>query len=216
MSEKVCCPSCWTWSDIGKRSTCQRCGSPLILSDGRTVDTLRSEAPPPPPPGAAYPGASATAAPSGFSAPVFANRTPVEGRDWVAVCRWITLGYGALAAVILIGIGLVVQHITVPVTDASTGITTVQTFDIGPAFAIAAILLAAICGLFAWLTRYPVARMIFLLLDALATLNALAGIGGTAHAGGVGILGLVSLVVDLVYGGALVMSLLPRSQPAYV
>jgi hypothetical protein len=58
--------------------------------------------------------------------------------------------------------------------------------------------------------------MIFLLLDALATLNALAGIGGTAHAGGVGILGLVSLVVDLVYGGALVMSLLPRSQPAYV
>jgi hypothetical protein len=218
MSEKVCCPSCWTWSEIGKRSTCQRCGSPLILPDGRTVDTVRSgpPPPPPPPPGFAHLGRPAVAPPAGFSAGVFPNRTPVDGTDWVAVCRWITIGYGALAAVMLIGIGLIVQHINVPITNPSTGITTVQTFNIGAGFAIAAIMVAAICALFAWLTRYPVARAIFLLLDAVATLDAIAGIGGTARAGGVGILGLVSLVVDLAYGGALVMSLLPRSQSAYV
>jgi len=92
----------------------------------------------------------------------------------------------------------------------------VQTFDIGAGFAFAAILVVAICALFAWLTQYPVARVIFLLLDVLATLDAIAGIGGTVRAGGAGILGLVSLLVDIVYGGALVMSLLPRSQPAYV
>jgi hypothetical protein len=218
MSEKVCCPSCWTWSDIGKRSTCQRCGSPLILPDGRTIDTVRSGPPPPPPPPAGFAplGVPAMAGPAGFSVPVFSNRTPAEGRDWVAVCRWITIGYGVLAAVVLIGIGLLVQHISVPITDANTGITTVQTFDIGAGFAVAAIMVAAICALFAWLTRHPVARAIFLLLDVLATLDAIAGIGGTAQAGYSGILGLVSLVMDIVYGGALVMSLLPRSQPAYV
>ncbi len=156
------------------------------------------------------------AGPAGFSVPVFSNRTPAEARDWVAVCRWITIGYGVLAAIVLIGIGLLVQHISVPITDANTGITTVQTFDIGAGFAVAAIMVAAICALFAWLTRHPVARVIFLLLDVLATLDAIAGIGGTAQAGYAGILGLVSLVMDIVYGGALVMSLLPRSQPAYV
>jgi hypothetical protein len=217
MSEKVCCPSCWTWSEIGKRTTCQRCGSPLILTDGRTIDTVRSTPPPPPPPPAAfgYPAVPALAGPAGFSAPVFSSMTPVTGTDWVAICRWITIGYGVLAALVLIGIGLLVQHINVPVVDPDTGITAIQTFNIGPAFAVAAILLLAVCGLFAWLTRYTTARVIFLLLDVLATLNAIAGIGGTAHAGGVGILGLVSLAFDLGYGGALVMSLLPRSEPAY-
>lgn len=218
MSEKVCCPNCWTWSDFGKRSTCQRCGSPLVMPDGRTLDTLRSEPPPPPPPPAAFApvGVPAGAGLPGFSASVFPNRTPLEGRDWVAVCRWITIGYGVLAALVLIGIGLLVRHINVPITDASTGITTVQTFDIGAAFAIAAILVVGICALFAWLTKYPVARVIFLLLDVVATFDAIAGIGGTVRAGGTGILGLVSLLVDIAYGGALVMSLLPRSQPAYV
>jgi hypothetical protein len=33
--------------------------------------------------------------------------------------------------------------------------------------------------------------------------------------GGVGFLGLVTVAFDLAYGGVLIMSLLPRSQPAY-
>lgn len=37
MAESVCCPTCWTWSKLQKVTTCQRCGTPLILPDGRRV-----------------------------------------------------------------------------------------------------------------------------------------------------------------------------------
>ncbi len=130
----------------------------------------------------------------------------------MAVCRWITIGYGVLTVLALIVFGLLVRHINVPITDPSTGITTVQTFDVGAAFAIAAIVVVGLVALFAWLTRYTVARVIFLILDGLAVLSALSALGRTQ---GFGVLGLVSLVTDLAYGGALVMSLLPRAQRAY-
>jgi hypothetical protein len=214
MPDKVCCPSCWTWSDLGRRTTCRRCGASLILPDGRRVDTKLAEPPPPPPPPAAF-APRGVLAPTGFSAPLYQGPAPGSGTDWVAICRWITIGYGVLAALALICIGLLVQHINVPITDPNTGIATVQTFNIGPAFAIAAVLVGAICALFAWLTKFTVARVIFLLLDVLAIFDAVTGLGGTAQAGGVGILGAVSLVFDCVYGGALAMSLLPRTQPAY-
>lgn len=112
----------------------------------------------------------------------------------------------------LIFVGLLVRHIDVPITDPTTGFTTVQSFDIGAAFAIAAIVAGALFALFAWLTRYTVARVIFLLLDGLAVLSALSALGRTQ---GFGMVGLVSLAFDVAYGGALVMSLLPRAQPAY-
>ncbi|MDQ6856154.1 MAG: hypothetical protein M3Z57_03670 [Candidatus Dormibacteraeota bacterium] len=144
--------------------------------------------------------------------PAFQGVATGGGRDWVSVCRWITIGYGLLSVLGLMFVGLVVRHISVPITDPSTGFTTVQTFDIGAAFAIAAIVLGAFFALFAWLTRYTVARVIFLILDGLAVLSALSALGRTQ---GFGALGLVSLVFDLAYGGALVMSLLPRAQPAY-
>ena len=214
MASTVCCPGCWTWSELGKRTTCQRCGSALILPDGRSVETAHSDPPPPLPPPAAfgYVGAPAAAAHSGFSGGSYQMVTTPSGTDWVAICRWITIGYGLLVVLGLIGVGLLVQHINVSITDPNTGITTVQTFNIGPAFAISAIILAALFALFAWLTQYPVARVIFLILDALAVLGALSGLGRTQ---GFGVLGLVSLAVDVAYGGALVMSLLPRAQPAY-
>ncbi len=97
----------------------------------------------------------------------------------MAICRWITIGYGLLVVLGLIVFGLLVRHINVPITDPSTGITTVQTFDIGAAFAIAAIFVAGLFALFAWLTRYTVARVIFLILDALAVLSALSALGRT-------------------------------------
>lgn len=217
MPQSVCCPNCWTWSELGKRTTCQRCGSPLILSDGRTAGAVLSDPPPPPPPPAAfaYSGAQAAAGAVGFSGPVHQTVTSSGGTDWVAICRWITIGYGALAALSLIAVGLLIQHINIPITDPTTGIATVQTFNIGPAFAIAAVMVGAVCALFAWLTKYTAARVIFLLLDVLAIFDALAGVGGTAHAGTAGILGLVSLTLDVGYGGALLMSLLSRPQPVY-
>lgn len=148
----------------------------------------------------------------GFSPVPYQSLTRPAGTDWVAICRWITIGYGLLVVLGLILVGLLVRHIDIPITDPSTGITTVQAFDIGVAFAIGALVAGAFFALFAWLTRYTAARVIFLILDALAVLSALSALGRTQ---GFGVLGLVSLAVDVAYGGALVMSLLPRAQPAY-
>lgn len=132
------------------------------------------------------------------------------------MARWFTIGYGVLLVVGLVAIGLIVQHINVPITDPNTGFTTVQTFDIGPAFAVAAIVVGAIMAVFAWLTQHTVARVIFLVLDGLALLSALSQIGVETRTGGVGFLGLATVAFDVAYGGVLLMSLLPRPQPAYV
>jgi len=37
---KVCCPTCWKWSELGVLMACKRCGTPLLLSDGRRVDEV--------------------------------------------------------------------------------------------------------------------------------------------------------------------------------
>jgi hypothetical protein len=215
MAQAVCCPSCWSWSDAGKRTTCKSCGAPLILPDGRRIDEVRGAPAPPPPPPASF-GYPPNPAPpvAAYANPAFIAQP--GSRDWVAICRWITLGYGLLAAIALIAVGLLLRHISVPVTDPNTGSTTIQTFDIGAAFAFAAVILGAFTALFAWLTQYTTARVIFLILDALALLSVFSGVGSTARSGGFGIAELISVAVDLAYGGALVMSLVSRPQPAYV
>jgi hypothetical protein len=213
----VCCPNCWTWSELGKRTTCARCGSPLILPDGQTIDAaLAAPPPPPPPPGPFGYASGGVAVPTqGLPASALRGFQPSSGTDWIAVARWFTIGYGVLLVVALIGIGLLVQHINVPITDPNTGVTTVQTFNIGPAFAIAAILVGVVMAVFAWLTQYTVARVIFLVLDGLALLSAISQVGVETRSGGVGFLALATLAFDLAYGGVLLMSLLPRTQPVY-
>jgi hypothetical protein len=151
----------------------------------------------------------------GLPASALRGFQPTSGTDWIAVARWFTIGYGVLLVVALIGIGLLVQHINVPITDPNTGVTTVETFNIGPAFAIVAILVGVVMAVFAWLTQFTVARVIFLVLDALALLSAISQIGVETRSGGVGFLALATLAFDLAYGGVLLMSLLPRTQPAY-
>jgi hypothetical protein len=216
MPENVCCPNCWAWTELGKRTTCQRCGTALILPDGRNLVAARSNPPPPPPPPPGFANIGATPVRSGGFAALQQSIT-TAGTNWIGVCRWITIGYGVLTALFLIGIGLLVQHINVPIFDANTGITTVQSFNIGGAFAVAAVAAALFTALLVWLTQFTAARVVFLLLDVLAILDGLAGLGGTARAGSAGLLGVLNLVVDLVYGGALTMSLLrPRPQPAYI
>jgi hypothetical protein len=49
----VCCPTCWKWSELGTLKACKKCGTPLLLTDGRRVDEVPdfgADAPPPPPP----------------------------------------------------------------------------------------------------------------------------------------------------------------------
>lgn len=214
MAQAVCCPNCWTWSDVGARTTCKRCGTALVLPDGRALDEARNAPPPPPPPPGGFAYAGGPQAVHGYGGPAFV--TAPAGRDWVAICRWFTIGYGLLTAMALIGIGLLVRHISLPITDPNTGVTTVQTFDIGAAFAFLALLVGAVTALLAWLTRYTAARVIFLLLDALGLISLFTGAGTTVRAAGYGSISLVSVAIDIAYGLALVMSLMSRPQPAYV
>jgi len=54
---KVCCPTCWKWSELGTLMSCKRCGTPLLMPDGRRADEVAAlpehvdiPAPPEPPP----------------------------------------------------------------------------------------------------------------------------------------------------------------------
>ena len=217
MPANVCCPNCWTWTEVSSRTTCRRCGVPLILADGRTLDAALSSvpasppadvggssAPPPPPPQVGVPPPPPGRVPRG------------PGPDWVALARWITLGYGVLVALALIAVGLLVQHITVPLTDPTTGVTSVQVLNVGPAFAIAAIVVAAFSVLFAWLTRFTAARAVFLVLDLLGIVTAISQLSLDVRSGGTGLVGVFNLAVDLAYAGVLLMSILPGArQPTY-
>jgi hypothetical protein len=40
VAETVCCPTCWTWSELQKSTTCKRCGTPLIFANGNRVDAV--------------------------------------------------------------------------------------------------------------------------------------------------------------------------------
>jgi len=36
----VCCPTCWKWTELGTVYMCKRCGTPLIMTDGRRADEV--------------------------------------------------------------------------------------------------------------------------------------------------------------------------------
>ncbi|HEV7679374.1 MAG TPA: hypothetical protein VGQ42_12465 [Candidatus Dormibacteraeota bacterium] len=211
MAQSVVCQSCWTWWPLGDRSTCKSCGGPLLFQDGRHVAELRA-APP------AQAPVAAGLAPSPAMQPAYAAAgaappgdyvLPRHRTNWVTVCQAITLGYGVLAMLGLILVGLVVHRIQVPLADPGTGAISYQTFDIGPAFVIGAVVLMAVCVLFAWLTQYTTARVIFLALTGLAMLSAGSRFGADMRAqGGFVWLTLTSLAVDLGYAFALLMSLI--------
>lgn len=195
MAGNVCCPKCWTWQDLGKRTTCKACGTALILADGRTVAEAATSTGAAPGMVSAYAGAM-PAFPMGQSRPT--------GVDWVFVARLITLGYGAAVVVGLVILSIAIPHITVPVTDPNTGVTTNQTINLGPAFAIVAAVVGGIFLLLAWLTRFFIARIIFLIFDGLALLSAITHIGAGQ---GVTVISALDLVLDLAYGAVLVMSI---------
>ena len=45
MGPVVCCPNCWRWTEFMNSATCKQCGTPLILSDGRSVAAALEGAP---------------------------------------------------------------------------------------------------------------------------------------------------------------------------
>src|SRR6202023_1228834 len=94
MPTTVVCPNCWSWSELGQRTTCKRCGVQLMFSDGRRVDEVAALT-------GVLPGrpiaeaAHAEAAPRCMKQQVLV--APVQhGIDWVGVSRWVVIGYGLL------------------------------------------------------------------------------------------------------------------------
>jgi hypothetical protein len=229
----VCCPNCWSWAELGKSPTCKRCGTPLIYPDGTRVDGMSasppapppaaSSAPPAPPPlgGAAVlppPPPPSIGAPAYAGAPLtaggsyFSLATQRTGTDWVAIARVITIAYGALIVIVMLIVGLAVRHVSVPVADPYTGRSVVETLDIGPAMVVAALIVAALFALFAWLMQFTVMRAIVLFIVALGAIGALARL--STGSPGVAAGALVSLAIDAGFGFVLVKSLI-RSQPQY-
>ncbi|HEX4864201.1 MAG TPA: hypothetical protein VFV02_09025, partial [Acidimicrobiales bacterium] len=80
----VCCPTCWTWSQLKNSTSCKRCGTPFVLPDGRRLDQVQDSSGGPAPPAFA-------------NAPTVALGIPtVEGVNWILIARWITIVYGTL------------------------------------------------------------------------------------------------------------------------
>jgi hypothetical protein len=200
------------WTELRKSAKCKRCGTPLILPDGRRVDEAT----------AAPPVSSMALAPAGgmpspptplFSGGQIYSLPTSTGTDWVAVARWITIGYGALVVIGTIAFGLLVRHITVPVQDPDTGRIVNQTLDVGAFFVFAAAILAVIFAVFAWLAQFTVARIILLLLTVLAALGALARMSEEPPSAVVG--SLVSVLFDAGFAFVLVMSIISRPRTDY-
>src|SRR5205823_783978 len=132
MAEAVVCPKCWSWDHTAKRANCRLCGTPLVPAIA----------------------GGATVYPM-----VGVSRS---GVDWVDIAMFITIGYGLVILAVLIIMSIAMPNIKVPITNPSTGLTTVQTFNLGPIFAIAGVITAGFFLIFAWLTKYWIARIIFL------------------------------------------------------
>lgn len=195
----VCCPTCWKWSELKSSSTCKRCGTPLVLPDGRRVDQARD---------GTAPTAVAIRAPSVSLAPL------TVGTDWVSIARWITLAYGALQVLGIFAIGLLIPTITVPVQDPSTGVIVDQTLNIRPFLALVAVVAMIFFAVIAWLTKYGVARAIVLvvvLFEALAAVSRMSSEQSSAVVASIG-----SLLCDAGYAYVLVMSFVSHPRPAPV
>jgi hypothetical protein len=145
--------------------------------------------------------------------PTYTLAAVPPGVDWIAVVRWITIAYGALAVLAIMVIGLMVRHITVTAIDANTGRVIHDTLDIGAAAVIVAVVVAAVFALFAWLTQFMVMRAIMLFLVGAGALGAISRIADGSTA--VVFASLGSLVVDAGFCFVLLMSLLARPRPSY-
>src|ERR1022692_4507627 len=195
----VCCPNCWRWSELKNSTTCKRCGSPLVLSDGRRVDQARDGTAP---------------ATIKMKAPTVSLAPLMVGTDWISIARWITIAYGALQVLAVLAIGLLIPSITVPVQDPNTGLIVDQTLQIRPFLALVAFVAIIFYAVIVWLTKYGIARGIVLLvvlLEALAAVSRLSTDTSTAV-----VATIVALLCDAGFAYVLVMSFVSHPRPAPV
>lgn len=216
MSGTVCCPSCWSWSALGKDAHCRRCGTALTFADGRIVgEVLAAHA------HAVASGVIPATYPVPVGGPAGPGLSPMNTQgtipgwrqvDWVAVAKWFAIIYGGLIGLLLLLVGLLVQHISLPTTDPYTGLTTTQTFNLGPAFAIAGMIVFGVFALCGWLTQFTAARVVFLVVDGLSILGELGHVGATS-VGALTLANALGLLIDLAYGAVVLLSLLSPEPP---
>lgn len=195
----VCCPTCWKWTELKNSTTCKRCGTPLVLPDGRRVDQARD-------------GTAANAV--AIKAPTVSLAPLMVGTDWISIARWITIAYAALEILGIFAIGLLLPSVTVPVQDPNTGQIVDQTLNIRPFLALVAFVAIIFFAVIVWLTKYGIARGIMLavvLLEALAAVSRLGTEQSTAVAATV-----FSLVCDAGFAYVLVMTFVSHPRPAPV
>jgi hypothetical protein len=193
----VCCPTCWRWSELKSSTTCKRCGTPLVLSDGRRVDQARD---------GTAPTSTTLKAPSVSLAPL------TVGTDWIAIARWITIAYGALKVLGIFAIGLLVPTLTVPVQDPTTGTIVDQTLNIRPFLALVAFIAIVFFAVIVWLTKYGIARAIMLCVVFLQVLGEISRLGTDTSALVVGTI--AALICDAGFAYVLIMSFVSHPRPA--
>lgn len=130
--------------------------------------------------------------------------------NWVALARWILVAQGALGLLAVFVIGFADQYINVPVQDAATGRTVLETINLRPVLLGVAIAIILVVALFTWLIGFAIARVIYLMLLVLGIFETLTRIGGAPTS--VVAVTLVDLLFDIGFGFVLLMSLI--SQPS--
>ncbi len=193
----VCCPTCWKWSELKNSATCKRCGTPLVLPDGRRVDQARD---------GTAPTAMTLKAPTVSLAPL------TVGTDWVAIARWITIAYGSLQVLGIFAIGLLVPTVTIPVQDPATGTIVDQTLNIRPFLALVAFVAIVFFAIIVWLTKYGIARGIVLCVVFLQAIGEISRLSTDTSA----VVGatIVALLCDAGFAYVLIMSFVSHPRPA--
>jgi hypothetical protein len=132
---------------------------------------------------------------------------PVRGVDWVL---WVRIGIAvpaALSGLLLLVVGLVVRHLTLPATAGAAA----QTVDVsGQQVAIVFVLLLGLTALFVWLAQFAAMRALMLALVLVNVIEILSRLSGATP--DYRIVYLIDLGWDIVFGALLCLSLaaLPR------
>src|SRR5580658_5436406 len=164
----VCCPNCWKWTEVKNSSVCKRCGTPLVLPDGRRLDQARDGTAP---------------APLAMKAPTVSLEPLTVGTDWISIARWITAAHGALYVLGIFAIGLLVPSVTVSQQNPYNGQIYLQTVNIRPALALLAFVLIVIYAFFVWLIKFGITRGLILALTVLGILVTLGHLSAETTAG---------------------------------
>jgi hypothetical protein len=152
-------------------------------------------------------GASGAAAypPAAAWVPVgYAGRPAAEdasGTDWVLWVRVALAVPSLLVAVLVMVLGLLFQHLTLPAAAGQVP----QTVDIGPVVVIFLVIFLSITALIVWLARFAVFRALLLILVVFNVVSVLTQIGAAIPADRIALL--VDVGWDIGYAALLILSL---------